>query len=70
MTRSRLAGLVWAGMVMLCTVAPASGQITTSTVTGTVKDQQGGVMPGATVTLISETKGTQTTPVVTSAVSS
>jgi hypothetical protein len=31
---------------------------TTATVTGTVKDDQGGVIPGATVTLISEGRGT------------
>ena len=36
----------------------AAGQATTSTVSGTVKDAQGGVIPGATVTLISEGRGT------------
>ena len=29
-----------------------------STVAGTVKDTQGGIIPGATVTLVSETRGT------------
>ena len=43
---------------------PASAQITTGTVSGTVKDAQGGTVPGATVVLISETKGTKSTPVV------
>ena len=38
--------------------APAAAQITTGTVTGTVKDAQGGVIPGATVMLISEARGT------------
>ncbi len=47
--------------------AGASAQITTGTVTGTVKDAQGGVIPGATVTLVSETKGTKSAPVVTNA---
>ena len=39
-------------------VMPAAAQITTGTVTGTVKDSQGGVIPGATVVLISEARGT------------
>ena len=43
----------------LCAALPVSAQITTASVTGTVKDPQGGVIPGATVTLISETRGTQ-----------
>src|SRR5215203_5035782 len=43
---------------------PVSAQVTT-TVLGTVKDQQGGVLPGATVVLISETKGTKSDPFVT-----
>jgi hypothetical protein len=48
-------------------IAPpmASAQITTGTVAGTVKDSQGGVIPGATVTLVSETRGTTSSPVVT-----
>ena len=45
---------------------PASAQITTGTVSGTVKDPQGGVIPGATVTLVSESQGTRSTPAVTS----
>jgi len=46
-------------MVALGIALPASAQITTASVTGTVKDPQGGVIPGAAVTLISETQGTQ-----------
>jgi hypothetical protein len=45
-------------IVMACAV-PASGQLTTGTVAGTVKDAQGAVIPGAAVTLISETRGTK-----------
>src|SRR4249919_1470225 len=43
---------------------PARAQITTGTVSGTVKDAQGAVVPGATVVLISETKGTKSAPQV------
>ena len=50
------AGLMLALMLVS---SPALAQITTGTVTGTVKDTQGGVIPGATVVLISETRGTQ-----------
>ena len=42
-----------------------SAQVNTGTVLGTVKDAQGGVIPGATVTLISEARGTRSAPVVT-----
>src|SRR4026208_724759 len=42
----------------------ASAQVT-GTVTGTVKDPQGGVIPGATVTLTSESRGTKLPDVVT-----
>src|SRR5436190_13537936 len=44
---------------------PARAQITTGTVSGTVKDAQGGIVPGATVVLISETQGTKSQPQVT-----
>ncbi len=44
----------------------ASAQITTGTITGTVRDGQGGVIPGATVILTSDTQGTKSSPVVTS----
>jgi hypothetical protein len=44
-----------------------SGQITTGTVAGTVQDSQGGVIPGATIVLISESRGTRGVPGVTNA---
>jgi hypothetical protein len=50
------------GIAMLA--MPAAAQVTTGTLTGTVKDAQGGVIPGATVTLTSDTRGTQLPPVV------
>ena len=60
MTRMRFERVAALAMVALCMgVINASAQITTGTVAGTVKDAQGGVVPGATVVLISETKGTE-----------
>ena len=37
-----------------CSAAPASAQVDTGTILGTVKDQSGGVLPGATVTITHE----------------
>ena len=37
----------------------------TGTVSGTIKDAQGGVVPGATIALVSQTRGTKMAPVVT-----
>ncbi len=46
-------------VIAACALAiPAAAQVTTGTVTGNIKDAQGGVIPGATVTLISSTRGT------------
>ena len=39
---------------------PVSAQITTGTIAGSVKDTQGAVVPGATVTLVSVARGTTT----------
>jgi hypothetical protein len=59
-----VAAMVVAGVLA---IAPESlAQITTGNINGTVKDAQGGVIPGATVVLISETKGTKSAPMVTS----
>ena len=60
-------------MVCACLVAlvvsavPAAAQITTGNVLGSVKDSTGGVVPGATVVLISEARGTKSVPAVTNA---
>jgi hypothetical protein len=54
-----LAGCFWAG--------PVGAQVTTGTVFGTVKDAQGGVLPGATVVLMSESRDTKMAPVATNA---
>src|SRR5256885_14997219 len=53
--------------LVLVSVLPASSQVTTGTVLGTIKDAQGGVIPGATVVLISQTKGTKSAPAITNA---
>jgi hypothetical protein len=53
------------GLLIVATAAAA--QITTGTVSGSVKDDQGLRIPGATVALISEARGTRLAPVVTNA---
>ena len=54
--------------IALCVGAiSATAQITTGTVTGTIRDAQGGVIPGATVVLVSESRGTRLAPVITNA---
>ena len=42
-----------------------NAQITSGVVTGVVKDPQGGVIPGATIVLISETRDTRLAPAIT-----
>jgi hypothetical protein len=44
-------------MVLVLMPAPASAQVDTGTILGTVKDQSGGVLPGATVTITHEGQG-------------
>src|SRR2546428_13519564 len=52
-------------LALIPVASPVFAQITTGTVSGNVKDAQGGVIPGATVVLISETRGTKSAPAVT-----
>src|SRR6187402_954565 len=55
-----------AALVMLVAVsAPAAAQGVTGTVSGTIKDPQGLAVPGASVTLVSEARGTTLDTVVT-----
>ncbi len=63
-TCSIVVGVV-VGLFLLASSAFA--QITTGTISGRVADASGGVIPGATVVLISETRGTSSAPVVTNA---
>ena len=54
--------LVRMALVLLCIVTgavSAGAQITTGVVSGALKDEQGAVVPGATVALISDTRGTK-----------
>ena len=60
-------------VVRLCALAfvvmpaIAAAQVTTGAVSGVVHDEQGGVIPGATVLLISETRDTRSVPVTSGA---
>src|SRR2546425_13147685 len=54
-----------ATVMWFAAAAPVWAQITTGTVSGTIKDSQGGVIPGATVVLVSETRGTKSAPAFT-----
>src|SRR4051812_4822165 len=54
------------GVLMIFVGIPAAmAQVTTALVAGSVKDAQDAVIPGATVTLISEARGTKVGEVVT-----
>lgn len=58
----------WLAMAIaasVCVAAPTAAQVTTGTVVGTVVDAQGGVLPGVTVVLVSEARGTKMVPVIT-----
>src|SRR2546425_9999824 len=66
MMGKRTLGVIIAALIIVSACAvPIEAQVTTASVAGTVKDSQGGVIPGATVTLISQSLGTQTTDVFT-----
>ena len=54
-------------VALLFGAVSASAQITTGNILGSVKDSTGGVVPGATVVLISEARGTKSVPAVTNA---
>ena len=54
-------------VALLFGATAATAQITTGTILGNVKDSTGGVVPGATVVLVSESRGTKSVPAVTNA---
>ena len=62
--QERVQILVAALIVLLTIAPPVRAQLTTGTVLGTVKDPQGAVIPGATVTLTA-TRRNDVAPVVT-----
>lgn len=47
-----------AALALAAGVVPVNAQITSASVAGTIRDSQGGVIPGATVVLTSATRGT------------
>ena len=65
MVRGRLTYIGGAVLALWATASSASAQITTGTLSGTVKDPQGGIIPGAAVTLTSDTRGTKLSDVFT-----
>ncbi len=67
MVSTRVLRLILSLTAVLAIAAPVSAQLTTGTVAGSVRDQQGAAIPGATAVLISETKATKSAPAVTSA---
>ena len=64
--RKAIGAATMALCVHLCAAPPASAQVTSAQVYGNVKDGQGGVIPGATLVLISESRNTKSAPVVSS----
>ncbi|HEX7086047.1 MAG TPA: TonB-dependent receptor [Vicinamibacterales bacterium] len=58
-----IVGAAALGMALLLGAVPAAAQTTSAAVSGTVQDGQGGILPGATVTLTSLTQGNVLTAV-------
>ena len=59
MVGGRLKHLAAVAIALCAFAAPVSAQYTTGSISGTVKDPQGGIIPGAAVTLTSDTRGTK-----------
>jgi Carboxypeptidase regulatory-like domain len=60
MIARRTLQILAAAVCALAIAVPAAAQITTGTLSGAVKDGQGAVVPGATVTLVHAARGTTT----------
>ena len=57
--RPRVSSFVWAFLLLVVTSAtPAVAQLTTGTIRGTAKDETGGVLPGADITITNADTGT------------
>ena len=67
MTAGRPLRILVAIFALWAAAATADAQITTGTITGNIKDAQSGVIPGATVTLVSATRATTLATAVTNA---
>ncbi len=65
MLRKILLGILFSATVLSLVVRPVSAQVTSATVSGTVKDEQGGVIPGATAVSTNDARGTKLPPAVT-----
>ena len=57
-------GFVTVFVLGMLVAHPALAQITSGTVVGNIKDEQGLPIPGASVTLVSEARGTRMAPVI------
>src|SRR5688500_6871958 len=67
MTAGRPLRILVALFALWAAASTADAQITTGTITGNIKDAQSGVIPGATVTLVSATRATTLATAVTNA---
>src|SRR5689334_391299 len=65
--RARVLGALCVVALLTLQASLVLAQGVTGTVNGIVRDAQGGVLPGATVTLVSEARNTKSAPVVTNA---
>jgi Carboxypeptidase regulatory-like domain/TonB-dependent Receptor Plug Domain len=54
-----LVGAAVAAAFLIAAASPLSAQTTSASVSGTVKDAQGGVLPGVSVALVDQNRGTQ-----------